>query len=235
MIKTIQGDCLPILIAAPDNCWDLAIVDPPYGIGDNYRASTSPTIRAVRQANGTVINAKQRRYHKDWDNQRPSKRYFDELRRVSRHQIIWGGNHFADLLPPSTGWIVWDKVNAGADQSECELAWTSFHCKVRQIEYMWRGMMQGKSLAEGRIQQGNKALNERKIHPNQKPVLLYKWLLETYAETGWSLIDTHGGSFSSAIAAHDCGFKMTIIEADDDHFRDGLTRLREKEAQLTLI
>ena len=157
---------------------------------------------------------------KSWDDNRPSSQYFLELKRVSRNQIIWGGNYFTTY--PSSCWIVWDKDNS-ADFADCELAWTSFPTAVRKFKFRWNGM----------LQQDMKNKEER-IHPTQKPVALYKWLLKNYAKEGDKILDTHGGSMSSAIACHQMGFDLTLCELDKDYYDAGVKRFREQTMQQSL-
>lgn len=227
-------DCMIAMRNFPDKFFDLAIVDPQYGIGESRRTQSRPT--TAKQANGSRLYVSTARKHKvsDWDDERPGPEYFEELQRVSRNQIIWGGNHFADLLPARSGWVVWDKVNPGSDQSDCELAWTSFKIGVRQIEFMWNGMIQGKSLSEGRIAQGDKSKNEPRIHPTHKPMLLYRWLLQNYAKSGDRILDTHLGGGSSRIAAHDLGYEFYGYELDPDYFEAQEKRFAQHISQLTL-
>ena len=147
--KIIQGDCLEVMKDMPDNSVDLVLTDPPYGIGA-YKNGTM----------GGGVLAKQSTFEAtDWDNEIPSKEYFDEIRRVSDNQIIFGGNYFIEYLTNSSCWIVWDKINGKSDFADCELAYTSFKTAVRQIRYMWAGMLQG--------EMHNK---EHRIHPTQKPI-----------------------------------------------------------------
>ena len=141
------------------------------------------------------------------------------------HQIIWGANHFIDRIPfPSSCWIVWDKENGSSDFADSELAWTSFDSAVRNFRFRWAGMLQG-----------DMANKEDRIHPTQKPVALYKWLLTRYAKPGWKILDTHGGSGSSCIAAHDLGFDLTWIEKDPDYYETAVKRYQTHASQLHLI
>ncbi len=219
MINLHNVDCLEFMKGMPDKAFDLAIVDPPYGIGVGkmFIAKDRKDPR-----NGRVIKCK-RTKRGEWDNERPCAEYFTELQRVSDSQIIWGGNYFADLLPPSMGWVVWDKVNGESDQADCELAWTSYNKAVRQLRFMWH-IAQGISPERGHIAQGNITLREARIHPTQKPVALYRWLLKNYAKPGWKILDTHGGSFSHAIACDIEGFDLDICELDPDYFAAGKKR-----------
>lgn len=166
--EVFNMDCLPAMKKFKNNEFDIAIVDPQYGIGESKKTQSRPVM--AKQKNGTKLFVSSARKHtaKDWDLKRPTKEYFNELRRISKNQIIFGGNHFDDLLPPSSGWIVWDKVNPESDQSDCELAWTSFKCGVRQIEYMWNGMIQGKSFREGRNRTRKQKIELNKNPPNSK-------------------------------------------------------------------
>ena len=163
----------------------------------------------------------------------PNKDYFDELFRVSKNQIIWGVNYFDYSFGP--GRIVWDKVNGQSSFSDCEIAYCSLHDSTRMFRYMWNGMMQGKSISEGHIQQGNKALNEVRIHPTQKPINLYLWLLQTYAKDGDKILDTHVGSASSLIACQELGFEYISCELDKDIFNLAKQRLDDYEKKIKLF
>jgi site-specific DNA-methyltransferase (adenine-specific) len=158
---------------------------------------------------------------KSWDNYAPDKEYFNELIRISRNQIVWGANHFISKLPyDSSCWIVWDKENSG-DFADCELAYTSFQTAVRMFRYKWNGMLQA--------DMKNK---EHRIHPTQKPVALYRWILENYAKAGDKIFDSHMGSQSSRIAAWQMGFDYYGCELDTDYFIEGNKRFeREKMKQ----
>ena len=223
-------DCMVGMARYPDKYFDLAIVDPPYGIKADRAFVRKTPARDPR--NGRLIITKPKKVGY-WDDKRPDLDYFSELRRVSKNQIIWGGNYFADLLPAKSCWIVWDKVNGNSDQADCELAWTSFNTAVRQIEYMWC-IAQGKSVKEGRIAQGNNKLWEKKFHPTQKPVALYKWLLHNYAKQGDKILDTHLGSGSSRIAAYEMGFDFTAFELDKEYFDAQEKRYKAHIAQLKM-
>lgn len=144
--------------------------------------------------------------------------------RVSKNQIIWGANHFISKIPyDSSCWIVWDKENGENDFADCELAWTSFDTAVRRFSFRWAGMLQG-----------NMKDKEERIHPTQKPVSLYKWLLKNYAKEGDRILDTHGGSMSIAIACHDMRFDLDLCELDSEYFESGKKRLEQHKKQLTL-
>lgn len=233
-IELLNMDCMTMLREAKDNEWDLAIVDPQYGIGESMKTQSRPLM--AKQKNGTRLYVSSARKHavKEWDKERPSPEYFEQIRRVSKNQIIWGGNHFADLLPKSTGWIVWDKCNDESDQSDCELAWTSFDCGVRIIRYMWNGFLQG-SASNGKIAEGNKKLNEERIHPTQKPTYIFRWLLNRHAKQSDRIVDTHAGSFPLGLACHDYGFALTATELDKDYYEDACKRFRGHVAQTKLF
>lgn len=205
------------LYTIPDNAFALAIVDPPYGIGAD-KPKKKPHF--ARQRNGKFLPVKHNDYgKKQWDAEPPGEEYFSELFRVSRNQIIFGANYFG----LKGGMIVWDKMNAGSDQYGCEIAFQSFNRRTDIVHYMWHGMFQGAHCSEDAAraleQQGNKRLNERRIHPTQKPVALYAWLLQRYACPGDNILDTHLGSGSSRIAAYKLGFDFVGIEKDPEYFR----------------
>lgn len=210
-------DCMIGMKEFPDKHFDLAIVDPPYGIGEDGKSNHSRS----KLAQTTKF------IPKNWDSQPPNEQYFWELSRVSKNLIIWGANHFLDRIPfllDSSCWIVWDKVNGETDFADCELAWTSFNTAVRKFTFRWQGMLQG-----------NMSTKEVRIHPTQKPIKLYKWLLKNYAKEGDKILDTHLGSQSSRIAAFDMGFDFTGYELDKDYFDAGNKRFAQHKAQLKLF
>ena len=217
-------DCMEGMKVFPDKFFDLAIVDPPYFSGPErrifYGKKTSPigVKRNYRKIKGWAV---------------PTEEYFLELQRVSKHQIIWGCNYFD--FPFSSGRIVWDKCNGGNFFSDAEIAFCSLHDSVRLFRYMWNGMNQGKSISEGHIMQGNKDLNERRIHPTQKPIALYDWLLMQYAKPGDKILDTHVGSASSLIACKKAGLQYVGFEKDEGIYQDAAARLQEFDNQLSLI
>ena len=220
----LNMDCLPAMKEYPDNFFDLAIVDPPYFSGPEkrryYGRKTSPI--GVKRLYGETS---------EWEV--PDNEYFDELFRISKHQIIWGVNYFDYSF--GAGRIVWDKINGESSFSDCEIAYCSFHDSVRLFRYMWNGMMQGKSISEGHIQQGNKSLNEKRIHPTQKPVNLYRWLIQKYAKEGYKILDTHVGSASSLIAFEEAGLEYIGFEKDEQIFKSALARLEGYKSQLKLF
>lgn len=217
-------DCLPAMKKYPDNFFDLAIVDPPYFSGPEkrryYGRKVSPI--GVKRLYGETS---------EWEV--PDNEYFDELFRISKHQIIWGVNYFDYNF--GAGRIVWDKINGESSFSDCEIAYCSFHDSVRLFRYMWNGMMQGKSISEGHIQQGDKRLNEKRIHPTQKPVNLYRWLIQKYAKEGYKILDTHVGSASSLIAFEEAGLEYVGFEKDEQIFKSALARLEGYKSQLKLF
>lgn len=230
MIQLLHIDCMDYMATLPDGAFDLAIVDPPYGRGEDGGTNRSGN---VKQKNGTVLRCVDGGYaKKDWDSAPPPPEYFAELRRVSKHQIIWGANYMPVTL--RGGAIVWDKLNDGADQSGAEIAHCSLNERVDVVRYMWRGMMQGEAVGSMR-QQGNKALNERRIHPTQKPVKLYEWLLQQYAAPGMRVLDTHLGSGSIAIAAHYCGVELVACEIDRDYWQAASERYEYETRQVALF
>lgn len=214
-------DCVEGMSDFPDQYFELAIVDPPYFSGPERRGYYGRTISPI---------GVRRCYSKSDHWNIPDKTYFDELRRVSQHQIIWGVNYFN--YPFGPGRIVWDKCNGRSSFSDCEIAFCSFHESVRLFRYMWNGMMQGKSMRDGHIMQGNKKLNERRIHPTQKPVILYKWLLTEYAKPGDKILDTHVGSASSLIACEEMGYDYIGFEIDPEYYRLASSRLNDFWAQV---
>lgn len=217
-------DCMEGMKQFPDKYFELAIVDPPYGIGENGIKNKSRS---------KLGKAKDYKAYFGNDKEPPNKAYFQELLRVSSHQIIWGANHFISRIPfDSSCWIVWDKVNGKNDFADCELAWTNFKTAVRQFTFMWHGMMQGKSVLNGLQMQGDKSKNEYRIHPNQKPVAPYEWLLQHYAKSGDKILDTHVGSASSLIACYEMGFDYIGFELDPDYFKSANERLEAFKAQL---
>ena len=206
-------DCVKALKRFNDNHFDLAIVDPPYGI------DAANMTMGKGSANDLGIHKK-----KNWDKAIPTKEYFDELFRISKNQIIWGGNYFADLLQPTKGWIYWDKKPNGENLtfSDGELAWTSFNKPLKAFSYGWIGF--------GMLNSG-----ERKIHPTQKPVTLYDWILKRYAKPNDLILDTHLGSGSSRIAAYKGGFNFVGFEIDKEYYEKQEKRFNDFKSQLRLF
>lgn len=219
-------DCMEYMADQPDDAFDLAIVDPPYFDGPNklgyFGARTSP------------IGVSRPGYDKTNNWSVPDKAYFNELQRVSRDQIIWGINYY-DIQNLGPGRIIWNKLNAGSSFSDCEIAYCSLHYSVRLYEHMWNGMLQGATAISGRTHQGNKKLNEKRIHPTQKPVKLYEWLLSKYATPGMRILDTHLGSGSSAIAAHYFGCEFAGCEIDPEYFKLAHERYLNETRQMAMV
>lgn len=223
-------DCMQGMKEFPDKYFDLAIVDPPYGRKEHGGRNRSGY---VRQKNGSKIFVKDGQYrNQNWDNEPPSEDYFNEVMRVSKKQIIFGCNYFD--YPLIGGRIVWDKCNDGSDQSDAEIAYCSMNDRVDIFRYMWRGMFQWKSITEGTTQQGNKRLNEKRIHPTQKPVALYEWLLSRYAKPNDIILDTHVGSASSLIACYNTNHKFVGFELDEYYYKVSKQRLDTEMAQMIL-
>jgi len=206
-------DCVKALKRFNDKHFDLAIVDPPYGIDGTVEIGFGDT-KSGR------VNRPSKWGQKEWDKERPTKAYFDELKRVSKNQIIFGGNYFADLLEPSRCWIVWDKMQR-VNQADAELAWTSFTNSVRVYQYHC-SKLQGFQ-------------NPNRFHPTEKPISLYEWILDKYAKPNDLILDTHLGSGSSRIAAYKGGFNFVGFEIDCDYFNAQEKRFNEFKSQLRLF
>lgn len=209
-------DNMELMREFPDKHFDLAIVDPPYGIGEDGSKSIS---RGTRP-NDKWKNPKPKHYSTFNDKTPPSPLYFEELARVSRHQIIWGANHFLDNIPQprnASCWLIWDKLNGASDFADGEMAWTSTSGAVRIFRHLWNGFQKGE--------------HEDRIHPTQKPVALYRWLLANYAKPGQKILDTHLGSGSIAIACHYARLHLTACELDEDYFAASIARIKRETAQ----
>lgn len=203
-ITLINADCLLVMREMEDNQYSLAICDPPYGIDINMNM-------------GRKKNMPKTHIDKKWDCSAPTNEYFKELMRISENQIIWGGNYFP--LPLVRGWIFWDKyVPEGVSFADGELAWTSFDRVLSKASVPYTGFIG----------------TEGKIHPTQKPVALYKWLLRNYAKPGNTILDTHGGSCSLAIACHDYNFALTAYELDPEYYAAAVQRLGDHRSQMRL-
>ena len=212
-IKLYQADCMEMLPQVPDKYYDLCICDPPYGIG----MDGGKTYKRPSRPNSYSMPPKHEK--RAWDSRTPDEQYFQELFRVSANQIMWGGNYFVEFLNPSMGWIYWGKMEDASDFSDGELAFTSFPRALKSIRmHQFTGTHGGKD----------------RIHPTQKPVALYQWLLKNYAKPGDKILDTHGGSFSSAIACDIMGFDFTGYEIDLDYYKSGLERFNRHKQQTVL-
>ena len=216
-MQLYNDDCLNVMRLMADKSVDLILTDPPYGIGaaDYKRGGTQHGASAAPSKEYGSL---------DWDNAPPGREYFDEMMRVSKHQIIFGGNHLVEYLRNSACWIVWDKDNGNNGYADCELAWCSFSSAVRRFKYRWHGM----------LQQDMKNKEDR-IHPTQKPVRLFEWILEKYAEPGWTIMDPFLGSGSTAIAANRLGFDFIGVEREQTYFEAALERIPRETAQQALF
>ena len=209
-------DCMEGMKEFPDNYFELAIVDPPYGIGEGGEKNKTRT---------ALAKAKEYKNFHGADLKSPDMEYFSELFRISQNQIIWGANHFiSKVSKDSHCWVVWDKDNGDNDFADCELAWTSFPTAVRRIRYKWQGMLQE-----------NMKDKEFRIHPTQKPIALYEWLLTKYANKGDKILDTHVGSASSLIACHRLGFDYVGFELDKDYYDMANKRLETEKSQTSIF
>lgn len=210
VIEMLNVDCMDYMRELPDKCFDLAIVDPPYGINQPaFRKESGNKATATKLYNNAVYEQKA-----------PDEAYFKELFRVSKNQIIWGGNYYNSYLPSGYKWVFWDKKTEAAQWGDGELAFTSFIGAITKYTFAWNGMIQG--------DMKNK---ENRIHPTQKPVQLYKWLLIKFTNKGDKILDTHGGSMSIAIACYDLGFDLTLCELDEDYFKAGKKRFEDHVAK----
>ena len=216
-IEITNEDNMELMARYPDKYFDLAIVDPVFGeqvIQGGYMSNSSSKIAKNKNYNNAL-----------WKQPKTKKDYFIELFRISKNQIIWGGNYFVqEINKNSSCWIIWNKINGENHFADGELAWTSFKSAVRIFNFKWQGMLQQ--------DMKNK---EIRIHPTQKPVALYKWLLNKYAKQGDKILDTHLGSGSIAIACHDYGFELTACELDKEYFDKAIKRIKNHVAQLKLI
>ena len=236
--KAYNEDCMIGMARFPDRFFDLAIVDIQYGIGVGKMAFLTEMNTTVKQKNGTRLGAckKKKPYtKKEWDDAPPRQEYFDELCRISKHQIIFGVE-YVNWTGLGAGRIKWDKgVAEGMSFNRYEVAYCSLIDYVRELPLLWSGMQQAKSLAEPMTQKGNKKLNEKRIHPCHKPVILYKRLLIDYAKPADKILDTHLGSGSSRIASFDYGCFFVGFEIDKEYFDDQEKRFRNHIAQLTIF
>ena len=206
MINLMNIDCMEAMKEAPDNHWDLAIVDPPYGIGE-----------LVHDKTGTLAEKTKKRLKTEkWNSSFPKPKYFQELMRVSKNQIIWGANYYPNMMG---GRIVWYKHVKAPNFSKCEIAYTSMHKKVEYIDLIWQNVNRKEPI----------------IHPCQKPSSLYTLLLNRYAKQGDKILDTHIGSGSIAVACHDMGFSLDGFEIDKEYFQAAKKRLKRHQRQLKLF
>jgi site-specific DNA-methyltransferase (adenine-specific) len=235
--ETYNEDCIAGMKRYPDKYFDLAVVDPVFG---------EMVTQGGYMSNSSSSMAKNKNYHNTiWQQEKTGIDYFKELFRVSKNQIIWGGNYFTEEINKNSScWIVWNKKNGENHFADCEIAWTSFETAVRMFEFRWQGMLQE-----------NMKDKENRIHPTQKPVALYEWIFHNYARQSircgqkhtkeydylcnvcsqpFKILDTHLGSQSSRIAAHKGGFDFVGFEIDPDYFRDGNKRFAQYLSQTRL-
>ncbi len=227
--------CMKYMESLAGRVHDIGISDPPYALGQNLSKARSRNNLAT-----TAI-----RHDFDWDNVIPEPRYFQLLKECTHNQIIWGANYFPEIgggifkaprrheyhqfiKDHPTNWIIWDKVNGNNDFSDCELAWTSFPVPTQVFYFMWAGMRQGLSMQHGTVMQGNKALNEKRVHPTQKPLPLYQWQLQTFAKPRDTIYSSHMGSQNDRIAAYKMGFDFYGTEISKQHYDDGCARFKEQ-------
>jgi site-specific DNA-methyltransferase (adenine-specific) len=223
MIELLNCDCMEYMKGVPDKFFELAIVDPPYGIGEGNKKNKTRSGFTGFGENKKWVKAKDYGGG-EFDDSIPGKQYFDELKRISINQIIWGANYMVEYLPPSMGWIVWDKDNGDCDQSDCELAFSSFNRGLRKYKFKWQGLLRQ-----------NMKDKEERIHPTQKPVQLYKWVLKNYAKDGDKIFDSHLGSGSSAIAAYKYNFDFVGCEIDKDYYDAAVKRYNNAIMQQSLF
>lgn len=200
-INLINGDCMEHMASIPDKHYELAIVDPPYGLGDE------------KLTQGGTWASKYKKGDANWD-VKPSKEYWNELFRVSKEQIVWGANYFTNELKPSRGFIIWDKIAHLPTMADCEYAWLSMDRNAKIFKAL-------------RATQSD----EIRLHICQKPVKLYEWLLTNYAKPNDKILDTHGGSMSIAIACHNLGFDLDCIELDPDYYQQAVKRYENHKLQ----
>jgi site-specific DNA-methyltransferase (adenine-specific) len=216
-IEITNEDNMLLMARYPDNYFDLAIVDPPYGIGFGTFNRTN------KATNGERIKADKYK-NSNWDDGIPDDNYFIELQRVSKNQIVWGGNYFPYLwLNGCKGFIFWHKGNPVPNFADGELAYTSFNKVAKQFDFRYYGNLQGKTSAD------------KKYHPTQKPIELYKWILDNYAKPGEKILDTHLGSGSIAIACHDYKFDLTACELDKEYYDASVKRITNHVGQTKLF
>jgi site-specific DNA-methyltransferase (adenine-specific) len=206
-------DNMDLMARYEDNHFDLAIVDPPYGIGIDKAMNANKGKQGFKQYRET-----------EWDNETPKQEYFDELFRVSKNQIIWGGNYFIDKIKkPSQCFLIWNKVQRDFTMSDAEIAWASFNKTIRCFDLSRGGAM------------GCNNINGGKMHPTQKPVKLYEWILMNYAKEGDKILDTHLGSGSIAIACHNLKYDLTACELDKEYYDAAMLRLKQHQKQIRLF
>ena len=208
--EVYNEDCIEVMKRYPDNYFYLAVVDPPYGIGANKMQLGNGKKKIYRGEN-------------DWDNSIPTAEYWEQLFRVSKNQIVWGGNYMTEYLPPSRCWIFWDKGTGNNSYADGELAWCSFNKVVKKYSRFWSG---GNAKERGDID---------RVHPTQKPISLYEWILKEFAVEGNLILDTHLGSGSSRIACQKNGYSFTGFELDKDYYEAQEKRFKDFVSQLRMF
>ncbi len=212
-MKITNEDNMKLMARYEDNHFDLAIVDPPYGIGIDKAMNANKGKQGFKQYKET-----------EWDNETPTQKYFNELFRTSKNQIIWGGNYFIDKIKkPSQCFLIWNKVQRDFTMSDAEIAWTSFDKTIRCFD-----MSRGAAI-------GCNNRNGGKLHPTQKPVKLYEWLLMNYAKESDKILDTHLGSGSIAIACHNLGYELTACELDKEYYEAAIKRINQHKQQIRMF
>ena len=212
--KIYNDDCLNVLKQLPDKSIDLVLTDPPYGIGEAKKNNASRGKLAIAKDYGK----------KDWDDRIPQKEIFDEIFRVSKNQIIFGGNYFVEYLNNSSCWLVWDKNNGANDFADCELAWTNFKSAVRKYKWTWNGMLQE-----------DMKHKDIRIHPTQKPLKLFEMILRDYSRENDLILDCFSGSGTTAVACHNLNRRFICIEKDYDYWKASVERLEREQAQMRLF
>ena len=214
MNSIVCGDCLDVMRKLPDKCVDLVLTDPPYGIGNKFTSEYG------------LQERKSKRGSFDWNDKIPEKEIFDEIMRVSKNQIIFGGNYFTEFLKPTKAWLIWDKIgpyDLKNPFSDCELAWTSFNCTIKKYTRVNMGFISGKE------ERG------KRIHPTQKPLLLFQDILNDFSKPGDSIFDPFSGSGTTAVACHKLNRRFICIEKDHDYYAASVKRLEDAQRQLSLL
>lgn len=209
-IEIYQGDCFELLTVLGDKSSDVAITDPPYGIEESHKKNSSRVNLAPTRDYG----------ENEWDSQRVEQRYFDQIRRVAKEQVIFGGNYYTDYLPPSSAWIVWDKLNSG-DFADCELAWTSYKRAVRKFSYLWNGFQKQKP--------------EERFHLTQKPLALMTWIVENYSAPGAVILDPFMGSGTTGVAAVRQGRQFIGVERKELYYEIAKRRISAALLQMNMF
>ena len=218
-MKITCEDNMDLMRRYKDNYFDLAIVDPPYGV------NIEKNQKAYHEKKIISNGGKWKKYDvKGWDSKTPTKEYFTQLKRVSKNQIIWGGNYFLDYLGNTKCFLIWDKIQR-TYLADGEIAWTSLDKPTKVFRF---------SKIDAYVNELKKT-KDTKIHPTQKPVKLYEWLLHNYAKKGYKILDTHLGSGSIAIACHNLGYNLTACEIDKDYFNLAIQRIKKHKAQKRLL